>query len=770
MRAAVYGAFSGPINIQEVPKPYAPSGGLLLRVKACGVCRSDYHGWKGLDGDIVQHGLPFTPGHELSGVVVKLGEGTTKFQVGDRVAVPFILSCGACRQCARSRPTICEAQAQPGFTFPGGFAEFVAIPRADRNCSLIPPKVSFLQAAALGCRMTTAYRAVMQQGRLKPGETLAVFGCGGLGLSAVMVALAAAENVRVLAVDPSEEACRKALELGAWHAFDAKEGDEHVRAKVAEVTAGFGADVTVDAAGFAKSCENAVWCTRRGGRMVQVGLPHGEEPRLPMARVAGLEIEIIGSHGLAATDMPLLLSMVAAGKLQPEKLVEREVNLEEGAKALEAMANGSALGMTMITRFKDKDKDTASWDSWNSRGAQLARGNFAELPSLLSASGLLSSTRPQCDAVLADLGVSSPQLDRAERGFSFRSDGPLDMRMDCRALVNNMKRNQPLCTLGGWPMPRFSTIVSRHDCAREEGRGPTRVHPATKTFQALRILVNGRILSMVVYRQGKNVNGGISISDVGNCLHPMCPSDTCVKNDFLRHLESGSHLFVLFSDSAFDKADGAHSREKEAWEQLGKLYQDPMESPQEDPEVLIGHIHCYASATEVKLCKEQKITGYPTLAHYKGDEWQNPGRHQMYGGKRDLESLKAFVEDYVRKPRGELSAVSALLEAAEQVLAPGGLLAVISFHSLEDDLVRKKVRGEALGRTAARQGPWLPATGQEGLRPGNAELCFDFGSKSYKIMGTWDDFRGNDMQWDGSHFFYIVSLSQQAPALGLTSR
>lgn len=217
MRAAVYGAFSGPINIQEVPKPYAPAGGLLLRVKACGVCRSDYHGWKGLDSDIVQHGLPFTPGHELSGVVVKLGEGTTKFQVGDRVAVPFILSCGACRQCARSRPTICEAQAQPGFTFPGGFAEFVAIPRADRNCSLIPPKVSFLQAAALGCRMTTAYRAVMQQGRLKPGETLAVFGCGGLGLSAVMVALAAAENVRVLAVDPSEEACRKAVELGAWH-------------------------------------------------------------------------------------------------------------------------------------------------------------------------------------------------------------------------------------------------------------------------------------------------------------------------------------------------------------------------------------------------------------------------------------------------------------------------------------------------------------------------------------------------------------------------
>ncbi|CAK9100152.1 unnamed protein product [Durusdinium trenchii] len=350
MRAAVYTTFSGPIIVQEVPKPTAPVGGLLLRVKACGVCRSDYHGWKGLDSDIVTHGLPFTPGHELSGVVVKLGLGTTKFQVGDRVAVPFILSCGSCRQCARNRPTICEAQGQPGFTMPGGFAEFVAVPRADRNVSLMPPKVSFLQAAALGCRLTTAYRAVMQQGRLQSGETVGVFGCGGLGLSAVMIALAAGDNVRVLAVDTSEEACNKAWDL---HAFNAKEGDEYIRARVAEVTGGFGADLTLDTAGFAATCENAVWCTRRGGRMVQVGLPlHGKEPCIPMARVANQEIEIIGSHGLAATDMPVLLAMVAAGRLMPEKLVQREVTLEEGAKAIEAMDTGSPLGITMITRFK----------------------------------------------------------------------------------------------------------------------------------------------------------------------------------------------------------------------------------------------------------------------------------------------------------------------------------------------------------------------------------------------------------------------------------
>eukprot|EP00930_Biecheleria_cincta_P056054 TRINITY_DN42247_c0_g1_i1.p1 TRINITY_DN42247_c0_g1~~TRINITY_DN42247_c0_g1_i1.p1 ORF type:complete len:384 (+),score=51.92 TRINITY_DN42247_c0_g1_i1:35-1153(+) len=353
MRAAVYHAFSGPITIQEVPRPSAPKGGVLLRVKACGVCRSDWHGWKGHDSDIVDHGLPMTPGHELSGTVSQLGEGTTKFQVGDRVAVPFILSCGNCRQCARASPTTCEAQEQPGFTMAGGFAEFVAIPRADRNLSLLPPKVSFVQAAALGCRATTAYRAVVQQGRLRAGETIAIFGCGGLGLSAVMVAASIAENVRVLAVDVSDDACAKALELGAWHVIDAKLGDAYVRSKVSEVTGGVGADLTVDAAGFASTCENAVWCARRGGRMVQVGLPlGGVEPRVPMSRVAGWELEIIGSHGVGAADMPALLSLVAAGTLQPEKLVQREVGLEEGAECIRAMDDGSPLGMTMITRFK----------------------------------------------------------------------------------------------------------------------------------------------------------------------------------------------------------------------------------------------------------------------------------------------------------------------------------------------------------------------------------------------------------------------------------
>lgn len=189
--------------------------------------------------------------------------------MGDRVAVPFILSCGKCRECDRGKPTVCLAQEQPGFTRHGSFAQYVALPRADRNLHPLPPEVTFVAAAALGCRTTTAYRAVMQQGRLVRGETIAVFGCGGVGLSAVMVAAAAGAR-KIIAVDTNGDALHKALALGASDAVDASLGDEHVRAAVAELTHGALADVTVDAGGFVSTCENAVWCTRRAGRMVQV--------------------------------------------------------------------------------------------------------------------------------------------------------------------------------------------------------------------------------------------------------------------------------------------------------------------------------------------------------------------------------------------------------------------------------------------------------------------------------------------------------------------
>ena len=221
----MYHKFRGPIRVEDVPVPVAPEGGVVVEVRATGVCRSDWHGWSGHDSDIEDHGLPFIPGHEVSGVIASVGTGVTTFAAGDRVAIPFILSCGSCRECQRSKPTVCEDQNQPvrsaarqhvaltrfpsilrshirwttqGFTMNGSFAEFVALPRAERNLCHLPEEVSFTMAAALGCRATTAFRAVVQQGRLDRGDVLAVFGCGGVGLSGARRQTKTSQGIRCI--------------------------------------------------------------------------------------------------------------------------------------------------------------------------------------------------------------------------------------------------------------------------------------------------------------------------------------------------------------------------------------------------------------------------------------------------------------------------------------------------------------------------------------------------------------------------------------------
>jgi alcohol dehydrogenase len=248
MQAAVYRQFGGPIRLEQVPVPSIAPDDILVQVMATGVCRSDWHGWKGHDDDIKNHGLPFVPGHELSGVVVQVGRLVKLFFVGDRVMAPFILSCGNCQYCHRDRPTVCSNQQQPGFTYWGSFAEYVAISRADRNVKRIPDNVSFVQAASLGCRFTTAYRAVKQQGKLKDGESIAVFGAGGVGLSCIMIAASLGAAI-IVAVDLSKDALELAVKLGATHVVDASAKD--CCEQVQSLCGGEGADLCIDAAGFA---------------------------------------------------------------------------------------------------------------------------------------------------------------------------------------------------------------------------------------------------------------------------------------------------------------------------------------------------------------------------------------------------------------------------------------------------------------------------------------------------------------------------------------
>ncbi|HRD59650.1 MAG TPA: alcohol dehydrogenase catalytic domain-containing protein, partial [Nocardioides sp.] len=210
MRAVLIEAFGAPPALTRTPDPSCPPDGVIVAVEATGLCRSDWHGWMGHDDDI---SLPHIPGHELAGTVVEIGPQVTAWHVGDRVTTPFVLACGRCRSCSRGDAQVCEDQRQPGFTQWGSFAELVALPRADLNLVRVPDEVPTEVAASLGCRFATAYRAVTHVGRVQAGETVVVHGCGGVGLSAVMVAVAL--GARVLALDPDPASLALAEQLGA---------------------------------------------------------------------------------------------------------------------------------------------------------------------------------------------------------------------------------------------------------------------------------------------------------------------------------------------------------------------------------------------------------------------------------------------------------------------------------------------------------------------------------------------------------------------------
>ncbi|MBO4271651.1 zinc-dependent alcohol dehydrogenase family protein [Microbispora triticiradicis] len=342
MRAVVYEEFGGRPEVRRVADPVAPPHGVVIRVEATGMCRSDWHGWMGHDADITV--LPHVPGHELAGVVEAAGPEVTGWRPGDRVMVPFICACGSCRECLSGNQQVCERQTQPGFTHWGSFAELVAIDHADVNLVPLPAGMSFATAASLGCRFATAFRAVVEQGGVRADQWLAVHGCGGVGLSAVMIG--AAVGARVVAVDVSPAALDLARRFGAAECVLLRGGStpEESAALVREVTGG-GAEVSVDALGDSATCAASIAGLRRRGRHVQVGLLPGETA-LPMGRVIAHELEIVGSHGMAAHAYPPMLELIAEGVLRPDLLVTRTIGLEDAPEVL--TRPGTSAGVTVI--------------------------------------------------------------------------------------------------------------------------------------------------------------------------------------------------------------------------------------------------------------------------------------------------------------------------------------------------------------------------------------------------------------------------------------
>mgnify|MGYP000165061262 FL=1 len=346
MKALVYEKYQGPLSIQNVSDPTPNNHGVVVKVKATGLCRSDWHGWMGHDPDIA---LPHIPGHELAGEITAIGNDVKNFKTGDRVTVPFVCGCGTCGECSSGNQQVCDNQSQPGFTHWGSFAEYVSLDYADTNLVLLPDEINDNTAATLGCRFITSYRAVVAQGQIQENQYVAVHGCGGVGLSAIMIAKAF--GAKVIAIDINDETLKLASELGATTTINASNNSD-ILAQIKEISKG-GVHVSLDALGSEITCLNSINSLRKRGKHIQVGLMTGnhKNPKIPMDKVIANELEILGSHGMQAHKYPEMLELIKNGKLKPELLIEKTISLEDAKEALPNMNNFTHKGVLVINSF-----------------------------------------------------------------------------------------------------------------------------------------------------------------------------------------------------------------------------------------------------------------------------------------------------------------------------------------------------------------------------------------------------------------------------------
>ena len=346
MRALVYDQFESVPQLRQVPDPTPSTNGVVIKVEATGLCRSDWHGWMGHDPDIT---LPHIPGHEFAGSVIALGNNVRRARIGDRVTLPFVCGCGHCPRCVVGDHQVCDQQFQPGFTHWGSFAEYVAVDYADTNLVSLPETMDFVTAASLGCRFATSFRAVTAQGKVRDGDWVAVHGCGGVGLSTVMIA--SALGARVIAVDIRKEQLELARSFGAEHLINVSQCNE-IPIQIRALSDG-GVHMSIDALGSADTCLNSLSCLRKRGKHIQVGLMHGEHrtPPIPMDQIIANELEIIGSHGMPAHAYPKMMTMIEDGRLNPGALVGELTTLEQAAETLTVMDRFEQNGITIVDRL-----------------------------------------------------------------------------------------------------------------------------------------------------------------------------------------------------------------------------------------------------------------------------------------------------------------------------------------------------------------------------------------------------------------------------------
>ncbi|MGQ4557195.1 zinc-binding dehydrogenase [Halobellus sp. GM3] len=353
MRAAVFQETNEPLVISDVERPEPDPDGVIVETEACGICRSDWHVWRGdwsHMGNSIEKGQIL--GHEPAGTVIETGEEVTQFEEGDQVAIPFNLADGTCHMCLEGKSNLCANGQSLGFHkgVQGAWAEYVHVPKAHVNAVQTPDDVSPAEMAALGCRYMTAFHALAHQAEVSAGDRVAIHGCGGVGQSAIQIANALGANV--VAVDITQDKLQRADELGAEATVNGGEIDDVPKA-VKDITDG-GVDISIDALGIEETCRNSVQSVRETGTHVQVGISTQAEQGtipLPTDTIALNEIEFIGSKGMQATKYEEIFRMIESGKLDPELIISDRVDLSETSDVLFAMDNFETTGISVITSF-----------------------------------------------------------------------------------------------------------------------------------------------------------------------------------------------------------------------------------------------------------------------------------------------------------------------------------------------------------------------------------------------------------------------------------
>jgi 6-hydroxycyclohex-1-ene-1-carbonyl-CoA dehydrogenase len=331
MRAAVFYGPNQPLKLEEVETPAPKPGEILVKVAACGVCHTDLH--------YLDHGVPtykkppMILGHECSGTVAELGEGVETFKKGDKLLLPAVLTCGVCDFCRTGRENICEKMIMFGNHVDGAYAEYVIAPAKD--VFRLPEEIPLQEGSIIADAISTPFHAVKNRGEVRPGDTVVVFGCGGIGVNVVQVAAAAGGTV--IAVDISEAKLEWAKKLGATYTLNPSKV-EKLGKEVRKLTGG-GADIAFEAIGKPETIQAAFGTLRKGGRLVVVGFS-AEDIKLSAARIMFFEMEVVGSLGCRPVDYPRLIEMARVGKIKVADLVTHKLPLADINEALDMLRRG----------------------------------------------------------------------------------------------------------------------------------------------------------------------------------------------------------------------------------------------------------------------------------------------------------------------------------------------------------------------------------------------------------------------------------------------